>query len=1406
LGLKTEKFYFILIWIAILCFAIPSISFAQSEHFHVNHYTKNDGLSHREVLTVHRDSLGFIWLGTSYGLNRFDGHDFMWFTREKDGLASNLIAKIQVDTDGLMWLMELEGTFHDRLKHITLFNPYENSVIDLQDRFPEGLPFALSDVLAVKGQPGEILFFYTRSGTLFSYDKQFTELNLDLGTYEAIADIIWREDEKLIFLLENGFNTWSIGVYDLKSQSYEVEELQNANFVKYVQGSSDADFSFLTTKRSGTDGGLALTMFAVNVMGDLEEIRKHPLLNMEVQPLLGSKYGKIPRSDGHYWMAFRDYSFYLVDVENGQKIEELSASSMDRGFIMDVYIDEEGIAWVATQFGLYSFHEKVFKFKTLLTEKAKGEGDLFSVRGITQDNKGYLWVKSEIPRSLWRIDPESGEELKFSALNRSEDAQIFDRHIGYVSAKLKSGKIFSYNGPEIGIIDPVDLSLDKIISTNPKGRSIWTIYEHEDGKIWYFDQLNNEVVWLEDDQETLIDNKLDPIYHVFVYHIERAIEKDKVWLGTDRGIYLFDLRAQKVAKHYYPGGQGAESFEFEVIYHMYRDLDNTLWLATSDAGLVQVQHTSSGLEVLKHLTIADGLADNIIYAIYGDQNHNLWVATNNGISKYDKVAGTFTGFSVSDGLSDSEFNRVSHFQDDSGKIYFGGLNGITLFDPGDFTDNPANPGKPIQLSSITQVSSSNSTRQDILAEVRKGKVIEINPGDRYLSMSFALMNYSKADENHYAYRIDGVEEDWIYLEDNQLQISHLPYGKHKLRVKGQNATGTWSDKTLSLNLKVNKPVYLKTWFLILALISLIAILSILYRIRVRALKNRQFKLEKAVETRTQLIQIQNDKLKELDAIKSKFFTNVSHELRTPLTLILGPINSLLKNKKGNHADNQQLLTLAKNSANQLLKLVNAILDLSKLESGKMQIHEGPVALYPFVKQVYAQFESNADLKRLKYNFHYGLDEELIIELDREKLETVVNNLLSNAFKFTDTGGAIDLGVQKQSDQLVISVKDTGKGIHPDHLPKLFERYYQEPTPGDVAAGGTGIGLALCYEMAKALGGSISVNSMLNKGSEFILTLPFKEAMTPASAEAVPKHEAMQNSVTQKEQEEIAMDPNHIGQQKARILVVEDNPALLAYIDLILRPHYKVETAANGQQALELLKSKEVNTGEKDGNKTHHPFFDLIISDIMMPVMDGYVFIRELKKDKIWRNIPVLMLTAVADREGKLKALKIGVDDYLVKPFDEDEMLLRIQTMITNYQQRKRFWAEEEIKQNGDRNKPVSKEEASHGNDLLDDDNWLEFLQKTVWDQMDALEFNAQVLSEKMHLSTRQLRRRVKQETGLTPHQYILESRLQKARYLLENGGVRSVKSLASKVGLKDEKNFSKRYKERFGRSPSSYFD
>ena len=1350
--------------------AIPT----QTPIIQAQHFSLEEGLSHRHVTSIHQDSAGFLWFGSKYGLNRFDGYGFKWFTEEKNGLQSNEIDQILADSKGRLWLFHTGNIWQGDVITIDLFDPVTQLVQSFKEVFGPTARFDQSDIICFTKNKQGHLAFLTKSH-LIVYTDRFVYYPISEPDISLARQIYWADDGRFWVVVVKRLDRTKLLILDSEGTvEHEIlEEINAEPVILDLDGQGGGKYS--TFVRAKDYERIHQKYYIIDSTGykseDLASERFFGAYDIK-QGFLSAVMQKI---QSYYWVSTEEREFKLLPEDGGRPIL-LSEQYPFLKFPTSIMVDHEGAIWVATEFGVYRFILKKPRFKVFLHDrKVPVTDETFSIRGMAVVDDGadsYLWAAIEQLGLLWRVDLRTGEEREIKgkigarwALGKTKQNDIlFAGTRDMLKIHGKTGEVMhSYQFEK-----PAD------------ALAIWMNVEDKYGKIWSDNYETGKLIFFNDGKQTSLENWTGDPGTIYTYQFSEN-ETDTAWVATSKGLFRLNIQNGQVVARYWKEGKGKFHLPFDHVYHFIQEENGTFWLATATGGLV---NWSPDQGIIERLTRVDGLPNNTIYAVYPDEHGNFWMPTDYGIAVLNRTTRKIRTYTVKDGLSNNEFNRISHCRDEAGNFYFGSLNGVTAFHPDDFVTDTTAYHPPMVITGFHQFDASSNHIVDKTAELLRSNTIVMRPGDNLLRLEFSLLAFQNMKNVQYSYQLKGVDGEWNYQNENTIRLSRLPYGKYVLAIRGQTAEGMWSDKMLNINVWVVKPFYLQTWFIVLVIASVLGGIFYYYKQRERRLKDRQSELELMVRERTAIIEHQKEELQSLDAAKSRFFANISHELRTPLTLMLGPIRSLLK---GKHSQEQQekLLNIARQSGQQLQQLINEILDLRKLEMGKMEVQVEPTLLTTFFNRHASQFESLAKSKQIDYSYETTIPNDIAANIDQEKCRQILYNLISNALKFTPAGGWVSVNCSLQGNNLRLNVSDSGFGIPPEDLPHVFDRFFQSNRPGKIAEGGTGIGLALCQEYSRLFGGSISVESTVGKGSvfsvEFPVTLADTRQLLPAGAtsETIEPEAISQASVVAKS----APAPEELT-SKPTILLVEDNTELQAYIRLILEEKYHVITAGNGQEALNLLLN---NNNATPHSALHTPH--LILSDLMMPVMDGYQLLERLKSDDTTRHIPVIMLTARAEAKDRLKALRIGVDDYLTKPFDEEELLVRIENLLNNQVARRSTF---------------TNKTAPNANPLISqpDREWLETFEEYVQKHFSSDILSVSTLAQEFAMSESTLLRQLKRLTGLSPIQYIQEVRLNEARLLLENRSYSSIAQVASKVGYVDARTFTRSFKQRFGKVPT----
>ena len=1369
----------VFLWYLLLALCYSINLQAQSYTADIQHISAEDGLSNRFVNTIIEGSNGFMWIGTDYGLNRYDGYEFKLYTAENSNLTSNIVRAIYEDKNQRLWLIH-NHTYPEYLQNnIDILDLKTNQIHSFEDFF-KNAPFRPENIHSLYSDVEKNIWICTKEGKIYSY--QNNRFKFVFLLQEQVGSKFIQMNSQFLWMY-----SWEKGLLKINKQGKVIKTYPNDP----LQGHRPERNKYLDTIAGKK---------AVEIQKFFhKDIYKNNLYLYIVNP-----------TDSLMWYADFTGSFFVFRPQKGILVDlqkQLESSfTYKTPWIIDVYFDSKNKAWVATHDGVFIITLKKNKFKNLFPDSDKNH----STRDIIEDDYGAIYVNTHEEKIVINPNNKSIKKYKHTknqwiSITKGQLGNIWygDHFSGIEKYDPFTKKSQSY-------LYPVD-SLTKDYNLTQ-----WGILCDYKGRIWigsnqglqYFDPKTAHYHKFER------YNRFPQLRKSTIYHLRE--DSKGIWISASTGLYRLEFD-KGITARYATDEKKPYRIPYDHLMHYFQDHESIYWLATNGGGLIRFDPKTGQS---RQFTTADNLSSNIIYAVYEDDYGKLWLPGNYGLMQFDKKNYRVNTYLKSDGIAHNEFNTISHYQAADGKLYFGGLAGVTVFDPKDFRSKET-IDIPLRITECKVLNKKTGILADKTSSVANTNQLVLTPSDKSFSVTFSLLNYEGIRQNSYAYKIEGFDTEWTSLKENTLRIAGLPYGSYTIHIKGQGAKGQWSRNQLAIAIDVNKPFYLKNWFILLVTLSLILIIYGVFYWRLQSHKQARIRLQTMVKERTKEIQQQKNKieedkntieqqatkLRELDKVKSRFFANISHELRTPLTLILGHIGILERENYG--AITQKVassLSVSKQNSQRLLKLVEEILDLSKLESGQLQLHEKTVAFYPIINRVYDMFRSYAAQKKLKLSLNYKLSKDVIIELDENKFEKVLTNLLSNAIKYTDSG-SIQLEVdeiENPGKQLQLKIIDTGRGIHANDIPHIFERFYQSEQPNATTEGGAGIGLALAKELTELMGGTLSVQSQYGEGSTFCVTLPKKVYLQGPTTENHAKGKGTDTAIPVVQEKvhitetipvevPLSSEPgldtkSTITQKEHTVLVVEDHDDMRRFIVSILEGYYHVHTAVDGIQALELLnKSKDLP--------------DLILSDIMMPHMDGFALLEKIKSDPDRCNIPIVMLTARAAQEDRLQALTIGVDDYLTKPFDEKELLVRMRNLLVNYNERKKWQQAPQ-----DPSAKVVPDITFEKQPESWKKEWLQQAEDIVKREITNYKYKVSDLAAEMLVSERQLRTKMKQVTGLSPNQFIREIKLQKARLLLENNNKSTIAEIAYAIGFDTPEYFSKVYENHFGKRPTTYFE
>ena len=1339
-----------------------------------------DGLSHQHTTCLAQDGRGFIWVGSVSGLNRFDGTSFKTFTT-KDGLGSNDIDALNYDGEGFLWVWDFTEQGFPIAEKLSFVNTVTGRVQTPEDRFGL-LPFRINQVKSVAtGTDGTVLLGCNDGRFIFyTPNKGFQEIDLkayfpdfSLSNISGIMPIPGDSDK--FWIVYNPENL-SYVLFSIDSRGNLVSEFhwENNVFPRLAGAEQNGTlwYWYWANEATRSQRICSIGLDGYNICHPPNE-----LVNAEISPsTFLNNFLYICPLDQTIWLT-TSTAVHRFDPETGYLQDLNLQSELQASSINNIFFDSQGNAWISTGRGLFLLVWEKTKFKTLLHQEFKIPNKISGVscRGIGMLNDSILVLNTY-----------SGQFFLHGLQDSSYDHRT---DFGLSIVESADGSIWSARKKLEHISLEKTLKVNTIKDLFPTTGRIWSMAWDHTGKIWIGGSTN--IGWYDPARDTfaIFDkyNDYSSIRHQGIYHFFEE-EKGLFWLSTGNGLYLLDVDSgiidhkglfyPKISPNYLPA---------RSIYHLHKDKTGFYWLASGESGLIRYH---PGCGDYKVYTTENGLSSNVINAIYEDDQGFLWLSSENGIMRFDRRTENILTWGVKDGISNSEFNRISHYKDKDGRIYFGSVTGLTVFHPDDFLIENDKAAQPISIMSIQTYPQSANGSEEQLAEVLQSGTLTIQPGVQFIQIELGYPYYDTNSHPKFGYRLQGMgNDDWIDLSSNILTFSGLPSGQHLLEVSVRNAKGQFTDGQLAIKLMVKKPLLQRSSFWGSLFIFLLAGSWSVFRYRSAYLIRQKSILENEVAIRTEkiaqdkkTIELQANQLREAEETRSRFIANIAHDIRTPLTLIINPLHKLLK-QNSSKGESGKLLSTAYSNSQRLNKLINDLSLLSQLEHDQSKLNLEWHNIANTIESIRQTFQPAAQDKGLIFTANSNLPKQLEALTDWEKLESILQNLISNAIKYTDAG-SISLYAEYEGENLNLIVSDTGPGIVKEDQELIFNRYSRSKTTSGPERSGFGLGLAICREYSRILGGRIFLSSTPGKGSTFTLSIP----CTTRFVEEHPAHSITENT-TPKHSQGAATD----WPRKPHVLIAEDHFQIREYLISILTNKYKVSAVEDGEEALHFLQSHPVGS------------VDLVLTDLIMPHLNGLELLNTIKSTPQFMYIPVLLITGLNSKPSELEAIRIGVDDYMRKPFLENELHLRIQNLLSNHFRRLAFTGNtiDSLKQSADHPEMEGSEILS-SNLSLSEMQWLSEFERRVRNSISEPTFGLDMISTELELSSRQLQRRIKKLTGLSPNMYIRELRLQEARKLMDTSPDLLVKNIAKEVGFMDSTYFSNLFKKRFGLSPSEY--
>lgn len=1359
---------------SVLIACLQSLHAQTLEKFTFDHLSVEEGLSQSTVFAITQDADGFMWFGTRDGLNRYDSRSIKTYRNEANNtrsLSSNSVHCLLVDSQQQLWVGTNEGL---NLYHAGSDNFTRSKLNPDSD---EGLHN--NHIAAIHE---------TKNGTIW------------IGTHGGLSKVISRKPLRFVHFRHDDNNANSLLDNEIRALNTDRDGnlwIGTTKGVSKLTETADGNYTFINYPLHSThiqgkswvngvlqdDTGNILIATEQNGIQILDpktgQIAPFNFYNRDGRSI---ETVRVMQRHGHtLWIGTLE-GMYLYDLQRKTfhlyKNDPDDNLSLTDNSVRSVYRDRAGTYWIGTFYGGVNYYSPLSRQFDKINVTDQQNRKIYKIAGaMITDHENNLWIGTD-GNGLFCQDAKGKTVLQLK--HQPDDANSISHN------KIKCILQDDDNGLWIGTInglnyydfkhktihryfhdanDPASLPDDRVYDLAKDSRgNIW-IGTYRGGLC----KLNKETKTFErfgyraNDTTSLSSDGITYIYED---------SGNNLWVGTVSG-----LNKKPKGKDTFIRFVNTHNQNNMYALCIYEDRQKRIWIGTRDEGLKLKTEKSA---TFRTLTTTDGLAGNSVSGMLEDSKGFLWISTENGLSRLDPTTLTFKNYNKNDGLICSEFNFNSFHKDRDGFMYFGGYNGIVKFHPDSIQQNTAFPALTFtRLKLFNKEVLIDSTGKGILHQnLSHTPALEFKYAQNIFSVEFASLSFIHPGKNKYAYKLEGFEEQWNYVNEPVATYMNLRPGHYTLLAKGSNNDGIWNSEPIRLSITVLPPLW-KTWwaYSIYGVIILFLVYALLRFNKMRWKLTHDLKIE----------QLEKEQQEKLHKAKLNFFTNIAHEIRTPLTLIVSPLELTLE-RYPNDSFVQKQLHIVKSNTNRLVRLINQLLDFQKQESGTLKLRLAQGNIVSLLEQTIFSFSEYARTRDIQLELNTP-QEAIYLDFDRDELEKVFCNLLYNAFKFTPGGGKVSVTVTLEYEEekksfVKIILEDNGIGIGQTDLPKIFNRFFQVENAG-IRESGFGIGLSLTKGIIDLHGGTIAVESheaaLGQSGfTKFIIALPIQVSV-PQEQDALFEDIGMQTFMTP-DAISLTTETETTGKQKQNhpyaVLLVEDNIEIRHCIRNILLPYYTIQEAANGVEALALAK---------------RTIPDLIISDIAMPEMDGLEFTHLIKHDERTQHIPVILLTARDTTEHHLEGIDKGADDYITKPFHSKLLLLKIRNLLA---------VRDKLKE---KYQKIVTLEPRHEVVEDPDDKFLQRLMRILDDNINDADFNVAKLVTEIGMSRPVLFRKVKILTGMSVIDLIRSTRLKKAEMLLRQKKM-SISEVAFTVGFNDPKYFSKSFHAQFGTTPSKYME
>lgn len=1329
---------------------------SQNFNYQFKNLSSSNGLSMNSVITMHQDKLGQMWLGTRDGLNKYDGNKFTVYRNkisDSTSISNDNILSIEEDTEGFLWV----GTFNGLNKYDPLKNKFKKYV-RVNNKY-----LGSNRIWAVKEIDNEVW----------------------IGTTNGIS--VFKKGElqpKCIDIYVNGKKG--------KKSFFIIKIIKNNDGKIWVATKNKG----LLQLNKRDEEKLYFTSYTFE--SDTNE-------KLVIQDIITSENGNI-------WVATKTQGLLLYDAVS-QKLVIPKNDTFNNSKSKDcrgLTFDNDKNLWVGTNTGVYVYNQKGDLKSSLETEK------LNKVKSIYKDTNGSIWIGSYYGGvNFW-----DKKNHNFNRIHANDPYRTLNFNVVSSIAEGEAGKIYiATEGDGITVLDSLNNKVAElkkglntkyiksllffnstylIIGTFSKGIQVYNLQTKkmepsflpkelvkkiEKTSVYSLEKENDNTLWIgtfgegvfkvDIAQKTYATTKTNALLISNRIRDLKIDSQKRVWIATQKGLNSianidnYDFKETKVETYFYEdiNDSGVD------ILTVFEDSSKHIWIGTKDKGLYKFNKNK--FEKIAIESMSKNNAVKTIYGILEGKHKNLWLSTNMGIVKYNYGTEQQVNYNSKEGVNSNEFIENAFLKRGS-NFYFGGSSGVTFFNENEVYINQYSPEVILTDFKIENNAVPINEKGILEKHISYTKHVELDHKSANFAISFAKPNFINSENNIYKYRLIGLQDDWITTSNTETNFTIQKAGSYIFEVKGANNDLIWNDNSTKLTIKVNASPWKSWWaYTIYFTLLLASIFIVLYFLKTKT--NLQHKLE--------LEYVEKQRKEELNKSKLEFFTDISHEFRTPLTLILGPIQQILLDYSGSNKMYKKL-QIVENNANHLLQLINRLMDFRKVESNyyKLQAAEGNIV--KFLKEIYFSFTEYAKDKGYNYELETSND-TILVYYDRNKLEKVFYNLLSNAFKYTPENGTIKMNISHDDRNIIIQVEDNGIGISTENINKIFDRFYNVKSIKKIERNkknSTGIGLSIVKKMIDLHKGEITVENKDAKGVVFSVKLPLGRAHLQDDdiltdfkiSDDIFQYKSQLPILNIEMPEDI--EANVIDENKQTILLVEDYKPLRLFIKDLLKTEYNVVEAENGKKGLE---------------KANQIIPDLIISDVVMPKMVGTELCSKIKENINTSHIPVILLTSRSSLIYRLEGLEKGADEYISKPFNIQEFLLKVKNILSLNNKLKNKLGNEDN---------FLPEEVTVS---TLDEKLLKEAFRIVNENIANENFDIPFFSSELGLSRTMLFMKIKAWSNLTPLEFIQNIRMKKAARLLEIRKY-NISQISYKVGFKNPKYFSKKFKAKYGLSPIEY--